>query len=68
MFYAFDIRRGINESNDIRELLLVGADKVMINSAAYNNNNLIRDGANKFGSQCIVVGIDVKKKRRLYFI
>ena len=58
---------GINELNDNRELLLVGADKVMINSA-YNNNNLIRDGANKFGSQCIVVGIDVKKKKEDYIL
>ena len=67
-FMPLTLGGGINELNDIRELLLVGADKVMINSAAYNNNNLIRDGANKFGSQCIVVGIDVKKEKEDYIL
>ena len=46
---------------DISNLLLAGADKVSINTAAVSNENLIKEGANKFGSQCIVVAVDAKK-------
>ena len=46
---------------DINNLLRAGADKVSINTAAVDNPNLIKEGAEKFGSQCIVVAVDAKK-------
>ena len=52
---------GVRNLSDIRNLLLAGADKVGINTSAINSPDLIKDGANKFGSQCIVVAIDAKK-------
>ncbi len=59
-FMPLTIGGGIKTVEEIRDLLLVGADKVVINSAAYTNEKLITEGSNMFGSQCIVVGIDVK--------
>lgn len=52
---------GIRNLEIIRKVLQSGADKVAINSAAYTNPKLISEGAEKFGSQCIVASIDVKK-------
>ena len=52
---------GVRSIQDIRKLLLAGADKVSINTAAIQNPNLIKESSNKFGSQCIVVAIDAKK-------
>lgn len=52
---------GVKTIETIRQLLKAGADKVSINSAAYTNSNLIREAADIFGVQCIVVSIDVKK-------
>jgi cyclase len=46
---------------DIRKLLLAGADKVSINTAAVNNPDFVAEAADKFGNQCIVVSIDAKK-------
>ena len=46
---------------DISNLLKSGADKVSINTAAVNNKNIIKDSAENFGSQCIVIAIDAKK-------
>jgi cyclase len=46
---------------DIRKLLLAGADKVSINTAAVNNPDFVREAAEKFGNQCIVVSVDAKK-------
>lgn len=60
-FMPLTIGGGIKTIEDIRELLLVGADKVIINSEAYSNESLIRDSAEIYGSQCVVIGIDVKK-------
>jgi cyclase len=57
---------GIRSIQDIRELLLVGADKVVINTAAYTNPELIREASKSFGSQCIVVGIDVREEDEGY--
>jgi len=54
---------GVRSLEDIRNLLLAGADKVGINTSAINNPMLIEEGANKFGSQCIVVAIDAKKNK-----
>ena len=52
---------GIKTVDDIRETLRAGADKVSVNSQAVKNPQLIKDGADIFGSQCICVGIDAKK-------
>jgi cyclase len=52
---------GIRTLNDMSVMLKAGADKVSINSAALANPGLIREGAEKFGSQCIVVSIDAKR-------
>lgn len=60
-FMPLTIGGGINSVKTIRKLLNSGADKVVINSAAYDDPNLIVEGAKMFGSQCIVVGVDVKK-------
>ena len=60
-FMPLTVGGGVRKLSDIRNLLLAGADKVGINTSAITNPELIQDGANKFGSQCIVVAIDAKK-------
>ena len=60
-FMPLTVGGGVRNLSDIRNLLLAGADKVGINTSAINSPDLIKDGANKFGSQCIVVAIDAKK-------
>ena len=62
IFLPFTVGGGIRTSNDIRDTLLAGADKVGINSAALKNPELISQGAYRFGSQCIVVAIDAKRR------
>ncbi|MEM3506555.1 MAG: imidazole glycerol phosphate synthase subunit HisF [Candidatus Bathyarchaeia archaeon] len=57
----FTIGGGIRSIEDIRKILLAGADKVSINTAAVENSNLIKEASEKFGSQCIVVSIDAKR-------
>ncbi|MEW6061389.1 MAG: imidazole glycerol phosphate synthase subunit HisF [Bacteroidota bacterium] len=57
----FTIGGGIRTTDDMREMLRSGADKVSINTSAVNHPQLIRDGAERFGVQCIVVAIDAKK-------
>jgi cyclase len=52
---------GVREIEDIRRLLLAGADKVSINTAAVHNPGFVRDAAEKFGAQCIVVAVDAKQ-------
>ena len=61
MFHAADGRGGIRTLDDMGMMLKAGADKVSINSSALSNPELIRSGAEKFGSQCIVVSIDCKR-------
>lgn len=51
---------GVRTTEDIRKLLLAGADKVSINTAAVHNPDFVREAAEKFGTQCIVVAIDAK--------
>ena len=53
---------GIRTVEDFREILLSGADKVAVNSAAVLNKNIITEAADKFGSQCVVLAIDAKRK------
>ena len=59
-FMPLTVGGGVREAKDIRQLLLAGADKVSINTAAVNNPEIVREASEKFGSQCIVVAIDAK--------
>lgn len=67
IFMPFTVGGGIQTIDDIKLLLLNGADKVCFNTAAVNNPNLITEAANIFGSQCIVLSIDFKKERNQKF-
>ena len=60
-FVPLTVGGGIRTIKNIKDLLLAGADKVSINTAAVNDINLIVDASKKFGSQCVVVAIDAKK-------
>jgi cyclase len=60
-FIPFTVGGGVRKVEDIRKLLLCGADKVAINSAAVSNPDLVKEASRKFGSQCVVVAIDAKK-------
>ena len=64
LFIPLTVGGGIRKIDDISRLLNVGCDKVSLNSSAVDNPNLIYEAANKFGSQCIVVAIDVKKNNK----
>ena len=61
VFIPLTVGGGIRELPDIRRMLNAGADKVAINTAAVFNPEFVRDAADKFGSQCIVVAIDAKQ-------
>lgn len=61
VFIPLTVGGGVNEPGDIGELLRAGADKVSINSGAVRNPNLIKEGALQYGSQCIVIALDVKR-------
>src|SRR4051794_11390226 len=60
-FMPLTVGGGVRTTEDIRNLLLAGADKVSINTAAVVDRQFVRQGAEKFGSQCIVVAIDAKR-------
>jgi imidazole glycerol-phosphate synthase subunit HisF len=60
-FMPLTVGGGVRTLDDIRNLLLAGADKVSINSAAVSNRQFVKQAAEKFGSQCIVVAIDAKE-------
>ena len=60
-FMPLTVGGGVRTLEDIRQLLLAGADKVSINSAAVANRGFVRQAAEKFGSQCVVVAIDAKQ-------
>jgi cyclase len=60
-FMPLTVGGGIRTLDDIRNLLLAGADKASINSAAVSNRQFVRDASEKFGAQCIVVAIDAKQ-------
>ena len=64
VFMPLTVGGGIRNLDDIRNLLLAGADKVSINTAAVKNPGFIDTAAKRFGSQCIVVAIDAKKEKR----
>lgn len=62
VFIPFTVGGGIRTVDDFKKILREGADKVSINSAAIDNPELIREAALKFGSQCVVVAIDAKRR------
>lgn len=62
IFIPFTVGGGIRTVDDFRHLLREGADKISVNSAAIMNPDLISDAADKFGSQCVVVAIDAKRR------
>lgn len=59
-FMPLTVGGGVRTTEDIRKLLLAGADKVSINTAAVHNPDFVREAAEKFGTQCIVVAVDAK--------
>jgi len=61
-FMPLTVGGGVRTTEDIRNLLLAGADKVSINTAAVKNPDFVRTAAEKFGSQCIVVAVDAKRE------
>lgn len=62
VFVPLTVGGGIRTVDDYREILRAGADKVSVNSAAIRNPDLIRQAADKFGSQCVVVAVDAKQR------
>jgi imidazole glycerol-phosphate synthase subunit HisF len=63
VFIPFTVGGGIRSVEDMRAILLAGADKVSINSAAVRNPEIVSEGAKRFGSQCIVVAIDARRRQ-----
>jgi imidazole glycerol-phosphate synthase subunit HisF len=63
-FMPLTVGGGVRTTDDIKTLLRFGADKVSINSAAVNRREFVKEGAEKFGEQCIVVAIDAKRVRQ----
>ena len=61
IFIPFSVGGGIRNLEDMRRVILAGAEKVSVNSTAVTNPEIITQGAQAFGSQCIVLGMDVKK-------
>lgn len=68
VFIPLTVGGGIRSLDDISSLLKAGADKVSLNTLAVESPSLIREAANRFGSQCIVVAIDVKFEDGEYFV
>ena len=63
VFMPLTVGGGIKAVDDMRNLLLAGADKVSVNSAAVQRPELISEGASRFGAQCIVLAIDARQRR-----
>lgn len=68
VFIPFTVGGGIKSIEDMKMLLMAGADKVAVNSAAVNNPDLISKSSKYFGSQCIVVAIDAKRINNEFFV
>jgi len=64
VFMPFTVGGGVNSVADIRKLLLAGAEKVSLNTAAVKNPQILKEASKVFGSQCVVVAIDAKAKGR----
>lgn len=63
VFIPFTVGGGIRTVEDMRAILLAGADKVSVNSAAVHSPNILSEAAHRFGSQCVVVAIDARRRR-----
>ena len=63
VFIPFTVGGGIRSVEDMRAILLAGADKISINSAAVKNPEIMSEGAQRFGSQCIVVAMDARRRQ-----
>ena len=61
VFIPFTVGGGIRSAADMRRMLKAGADKTSLNTAAIKNPDLIREGAEKFGSQCVVLAVDARR-------
>jgi len=61
IFIPFSVGGGINTVDDMRDVLVAGAEKVSVNSGAVKNPDIISEGAARFGAQCVVLGMDVKR-------
>ncbi len=61
IFIPFSVGGGIRTVQDMRDTLLAGAEKISVNSSAVQNPDIITEGAVKFGNQCVVLGMDVKR-------
>ncbi len=68
VFIPFTVGGGIKSIEDIRNLLLAGADKVSLNTAAVKTPDLIKQASQHFGAQCVVVAVDAKKFDNEYFV
>jgi imidazole glycerol-phosphate synthase subunit HisF len=64
VFLPFTVGGGIRSIEDMRRLLLAGADKCSVNSAAVARPELVSEAAEKFGSQCVVAAVDAKRRAR----
>lgn len=64
VFLPLTVGGGVRSADDMRRLLLAGADKCAVNSAAVVNPDLINQSAMRFGSQCVVVAIDARRNQR----
>jgi imidazole glycerol-phosphate synthase subunit HisF len=62
VFIPYTIGGGVRTADDMRAMLRAGADKVSVNSAAVRDPDLINEGAERFGSQCVVLSVDVKRR------
>ena len=62
VFIPFTVGGGIRSVEDVRKMLRAGADKVSLNTAAVNDPDIVRAGADEFGNQCIVVAIDARRR------
>ena len=68
VFIPLSVGGGINNIDTIRELLSAGAEKVSIGTAAVKNPNLVKEAANKFGSQAVVLSVDAKRKNNSWTV
>lgn len=64
----FTVGGGISSVDDVYELLNAGADKISVNTSAIKNPQLIRDLANQFGSQCVILAIDTKLEKNAWYV
>lgn len=68
VFMPLTVGGGIREKDDFKRLLRAGADKISINSAAVKNPSLIKEAADKFGNQCVVVAIDARRENGRFIV